>query len=106
MATVIKRFRDKVTKKVFEKGSKFEGNDERVKELQYLGYLEATNEENEPDEVKLLKQTVEEIKNRTEGLSKEQYELLLNLEKETHNRKGVISHFEAMLATFQTGEGE
>lgn len=37
---VIKTFRDKHTKKVYKKGSKFEGSKERVEELQKLGFLD------------------------------------------------------------------
>lgn len=37
---VIKRFRDKHTKKLYNIGDKFEGSKERVEELQKLGFLE------------------------------------------------------------------
>lgn len=40
-AKIIKRFRDKHTKQLFEKGY-YEGDKERVSELQKLGYLEKT----------------------------------------------------------------
>ncbi len=37
---VIKRFRDKETKKVYEKGDPYDGSAERIKELQQKGRLE------------------------------------------------------------------
>lgn len=40
IAKVIKKFRDKNTKEIFAKGAEYEGTDERVAELQKLGYLE------------------------------------------------------------------
>lgn len=40
MSKVIKRFRDKETKKVYNVGEKYEGTAERIKELQEKGFLE------------------------------------------------------------------
>lgn len=40
MPKVIKRFRDKETKKVYNVGEKYEGTSERIKELQEKGFLE------------------------------------------------------------------
>lgn len=39
-AKVTKRFRDRHTKKLFNVGDVFEGEKERVEELQKLGYLQ------------------------------------------------------------------
>ena len=40
MAKVIKRFRDKHTKKIHEVNTNYEGTAERIKELQEKGFLE------------------------------------------------------------------
>jgi len=40
MTKVIMRFRDKDTKKIYEKDGVYEGDAKRVAELQDLGYLE------------------------------------------------------------------
>lgn len=40
MAKVIKRFRDKNTKKIYNVGEQYNGTPERIKELQEKGFLE------------------------------------------------------------------
>lgn len=40
MSKVIKRFRDKNTKKIYNVGEQYDGTEARVKELQEKGFLE------------------------------------------------------------------
>lgn len=40
MAKVIKRFRDKNTKKIYNVGEQYDGTEARMKELQEKGFLE------------------------------------------------------------------
>ena len=87
-AKVIKKFRDKFTKKIYDIGSEFEGKEDRVSGLQKKGYLESS----------LLDGNVEEVISAINGLDKEELEKLLAEEKQGKNRKTVIEHIESLLA--------
>lgn len=47
-ATVIKKFRDKHSKKVYNVGQTFEGDNKRIKELQGFGWLDKTKANKPP----------------------------------------------------------
>ncbi|MYL41820.1 hypothetical protein [Virgibacillus salexigens] len=95
-AKVIKRFRDKETKKVYSPKSKnsiYEGSEERVKEIASKGYVETPKEE-----ASLLDGNVEQVKaNITADLSKEELQELLQKETEDKDRTGVKNHLEEVL---------
>ncbi|MCM3619166.1 hypothetical protein M3936_16375 [Sutcliffiella horikoshii] len=112
-AKVMKPFRDKDTKTEYTKKDFYEGTEKRINELVKLGYVTVPSEEKEQDkdqsdpEIETqLKGSVEQVKQGTEGLNKEQYESLLKHEKEGKNRKGLVDHFESMLDAISPGEGE
>lgn len=99
---VIKRFRDKNTKDVYEIDSTYESdNEKRVKELQALGYLGEEIEE----APSILDQNVSEVKAAiTKDFPKEILQVLLEQEIAGENRKGVKEHIESLLAENE-GEG-
>jgi hypothetical protein len=50
MAKVIKKFKDKNTKKVYRPGDEYENKDKkRIEELQKLGYLAASEKEDQKE---------------------------------------------------------
>lgn len=87
-ATVLKRFKDKFTGKIYNIGYIYKSSEERVKELQEMGFL---------GEVSIIDGNVEEIKVVTESLDKESLKDLLEKEQKGKNRKGVIEHIESLL---------
>jgi len=101
-AKVVKRFRDKYTKKIYAPGSVFEGNEKRVAELQKLGYLKSEPQKQahheESKEKSLLDGAAQEVIEVLDGLSKDELEGLLAEEKEGKKRKTVIEHIESLLA--------
>lgn len=98
---VIKRFQDKITKAIFPVNSTYQTDDEeRAKFLQDNGFLYVEKQEDSPYGAKrsILDESVEEIKkNVTAELGKDKLEVLLELEKEAKNRKGVVEHIEELL---------
>ncbi|MEK4666552.1 hypothetical protein [Niallia sp. FSL R7-0271] len=98
---VIKQFRDKFTKAIFPVDSVYQTEDtERAQYLQESGYLfaEKQEEKSSKGDNSLLDESVEKIKQSvTEELGKEKLEVLLKLEKESKDRKGVIEHIEELL---------
>lgn len=98
---VIKQFRDKFTKAIFPVDSVYNTEDaERAQFLQENGYLFAEKREEKSSEGdnSLLDDSVEKIKKSvTAELGKEKLEILLKLEKESKDRKGVIEHIEELL---------
>lgn len=90
---VIKRFRDKLTKKVYSTNAPFDTKVEgRAEELLELGYIE--KKERSP-----LEQNVGDIKKAlTKETPVEKLEVLLEQEKSGENRKGVLEHIEALLS--------
>lgn len=98
---VIKQFRDKNTKAIFPVDSVYNTEDaERAQFLQEKGYLFAEKQEEKSSEgdSSLLDDSVEKIKKSvTADLGKEKLEVLLKLEKESKDRKGVIEHIEELL---------
>ncbi|MED4124025.1 hypothetical protein P4641_08555 [Halalkalibacterium halodurans] len=116
-ATVIKRFRDKHTKVVYNQGKTFEGTADRIKELQekkWVGEMFGEEELPDPDEdrfVKKLEGSIDEIKLEVDGLMKSDFEKLIALEEKGKNRKSLIEFFQtqaemAGLAEPPDGEGE
>jgi len=97
-AKVLKRFRDKQTGEVLEVDTVYEGERERVKELQRLGYVG----ENESS---VLDGNVESVKQAVEGLDKDSLEKLFEKEMADKNRKGVLEYIEELLSV-SSGEGE
>jgi hypothetical protein len=107
-AKVIKRFRDKHTKKTHNLGTFYEGSEDRIQELQGFGWL-GQAEEDAAKINELLDGSIAEVKTNTEGLSVDDLSELLEQEKYSKNRKGVIEHFESVIATREEppdGEGE
>lgn len=117
-AEVLKTFRDKNSKEFFPKDGFFEGNAERIKELQKKGYIgevvddgdgsggsgaKEENHDNNDDILSVLDGSVEEVKADTDGLKSEELKDLLEAEKSGKARKGVIEYFEAMI---EVVEGE
>ena len=98
---VIKQFRDKFTKAIYPINSVYQTEDaERAQYLQENGYLFAEKQESKSSEgdSSLLDESVEKIKKSvTAELGKEKLEVLLKVEKESKNRKGVIEHIEEIL---------
>ncbi|MBH0174717.1 hypothetical protein IHV09_14205 [Fictibacillus sp. 23RED33] len=98
---VLKRFKDKNTKKVFPVGALYQSDDEeRILFLQEKGYLEKSIPLS-PEEIEveqLLTQNVDAIrKSILSDMGKEKLNNLLAIEKEDKNRKGVIDHIEGLL---------
>jgi hypothetical protein len=98
---VLKRFKDKNTKKVYPVGALYQSNDEeRVLFLQDGGYLEKADPPS-PEEVEakqLLDQNVDSVKKSIlSELGKGKLNNLLSVEKGDKNRKGVIDHIEGLL---------
>jgi hypothetical protein len=94
-AKVIKRFRDKNSKKVYSSGDKYQGSKERVEFLQNKGFLEKPLQK----DPSLLDGNVGEVTAViTADLGKEELEKLLQEETNDKNRKGVIEHIEGLLA--------
>lgn len=98
---VIKQFRDKFTKAIFPVDSVYKTEDsERAQYLQENGYLfaEKQDEKSSEGDDSLLDESVEKIKKSvTAELGKDKLEVLLKLEKESKDRKGVIEHIEELL---------
>lgn len=97
---VIKRFKDKHSKEIYEVGHEYEGEDKRVEELQSLGYLEAASsgeKKQEDENPSLLDGTVDEVKKALEGLPHEELEAFLEEEKADKNRKGITEYIESLL---------
>lgn len=98
---VIKRFQDKITKAIYPVNSTYQTDDkERVRLLQDNGflYVEKQEDHTHDGEGTILDKSVEEIKkNVTAELGKDKLEVLLELEKEAKNRKGVVEHIEELL---------
>lgn len=98
---VVKQFRDKFTKAIFPIDSVYKTEDaERAQFLQENGYLfaEKQDEKSSEGDSSLLDESVEKIKKSvTAELGKEKLEVLLKLEKESKDRKGVIEHIEELL---------
>lgn len=92
----INRFRDKNTKKIYSKGAVYEGSASRVAELQEKGWLGPTIEEKTSDP--LLEGNVEKTKGAiTASLGEEKLKQLREEEAKDKNRKGVLSHIDALL---------
>lgn len=98
---VVKQFRDKFTKAIFPIDSVYKTEDaERAQFLQENGYLfaEKQDENSSEGDSSLLDESVEKIKKAvTAELGKDKLEVLLKLEKESKDRKGVIEHIEELL---------
>ncbi|KMJ54997.1 hypothetical protein AB685_29600 [Bacillus sp. LL01] len=110
-ARVIKRFRDKFTKKAHNFGTLYEGSKERIEELQSFGWLGETEKEATNAHDEHLNGSIAEVKAKTEGFSVDAFEELLDQEKQSKNRKGVIEYFESMIEIGKSseppdGEGE
>ncbi|NIK10920.1 hypothetical protein [Alkalibacillus almallahensis] len=125
-AKVIKRFRDKNTKKVYNKGAVYDGSDERVKEIQQKGFLasefvdengqqnpvndshEPTNEDGggqESTSPSALEGNVNEVKEKiTAELDQETLETLLEAEQQDKARKGVMDHIQDVMQENQEDE--
>lgn len=103
-AKVLNLFKDKETKELFTKDSVYEGEPNRVKELQRLGYLgEVTEEEKQPS---ILDSGVEEVKDAiTSDINVDELQKLLEDEEANKNRKSVKEHIEKILAELEE-EGE
>lgn len=90
---VIKKFRDKNTKKVYKAGNDYKADKPRLEELQSLGFVKLTKKPS------LLDGNVNQIKELITGeMSKENLTELLNEEKNGEKRKGVIKHIESLLS--------
>lgn len=93
-AKVIKRFRDKQTRKTYDIGSAFEGKQGRVEYLQQLKYVG----EEIKEQPSLLDGNVQAAKTSiTSDLSQEELIKLLAEENNDKKRKGVIEHIESLL---------
>ncbi|RSD21073.1 hypothetical protein [Mesobacillus subterraneus] len=91
---VEKPFIDKNTKVFYDTSAVYEtDSQDRAKELQKAGYIKDQAESNS-----LLSGTVEEVFSSLEGLSKEEYEQLLEEEKAGKKRKTVIAELERLIA--------
>jgi hypothetical protein len=109
-------FIDKDTKKRYVATAPFKTDDEsRAKELQEKGLIEEVNPnevnadpENEDEFANILNQAAEKVFTETEGMSREDFEKLLELETEGKNRKTVKEHFEAEIKAIgeDNGKGE
>lgn len=91
-AKVVKRFRDRVTKDVYEKGSVYEGIKERVYEIRNKGFveIEANNS--------LLEGNVKEVNEKiTERLTLDELKALLHQEEQDKNRTGVKNRIESFI---------
>lgn len=94
-AKVIRRFRDKDSKKVYSIGDNYQGSETRVNFLKKEGFLEKSIQK----EPSLLDGNVGEVTAAiTADLGKEELEKLLQEEKEGKERKGVIEHIEGLLS--------
>ncbi|MGM8213565.1 hypothetical protein ACLIBH_12380 [Virgibacillus sp. W0430] len=103
-AKVIKRFRDKKTKKYYNANDVYESSESRVMEIKSKGYLGEIIEEKVTDE--RLEGNVETVKQNVAELDQEELTKLLAEEKENKNRKGVVEHIEQLLSVFEEEEGE
>ncbi|MBO1003741.1 hypothetical protein ACFSKI_19165 [Pseudogracilibacillus auburnensis] len=91
---VIKRFRDKHTKQVYNIDSVYEGSQSRIKELQKLKFVG----EEIKEQPSLLDGNVQQTKNAiTSELGPYELNQLLHEEKQDKKRKGVIEHIESLL---------
>lgn len=107
--TVIKRFKDKETKKVYEKGDAYESTPERTADLLNKGFLKEILESKSglSPLTSVLNSSVEEVKTATEGYKVDAFHELLEAEKTGKNRKSLIEHFETMITSVKDqGEGE
>lgn len=88
---IIKRFRDKYTKKVYAQGNEFEGTEERIAELAVKGWVEPIKEKT------VLDGTIDEIKAVVAGLEQADVADLLEKEKAGKARKSLIEFLESLL---------
>jgi hypothetical protein len=90
---VEKPFIDKNTKVFYDTSAVYEtDNQERAKELQKTGYIK-----DQISKDSILDGTVDEVISSLDGLSKEEYEQLLEEEKSGKKRKTVIAELERLI---------
>lgn len=109
---VIKRFRDKETRKIYNVGETYDGTKARAKEIADKGFIEESegseegNEDNSGstnetaaslDVENILNSNIESIKEKVDEVDKELLSVILETEKGNQNRKGVIEHIESLL---------
>lgn len=109
LANVIVRFRDRNTKTVYNIGTVFEGDEDRINELVELGFVEVikkeveenpeeqSDEQENHDVTSFLEGNVKSIKESLADQDVESLKILLETEKIGQNRKGVIEHIESLL---------
>lgn len=99
-ANVVVRFRDKHTKKVYNIGTEYEDDDDRINELVGLGFVEVAEEEVTEDQEymsSILEENVQSIKDKLNEADEETLKSVLEEEKNGRDRKGVIDHIQSLL---------
>lgn len=91
-AVVIRTFRDKKTKKLYEPGQVYEGTEERVKEIASKGFLKIEKQQS------VLDGNVEQVKKALNEIDKSELEKILNEEINGKNRKRVVEHINLLLS--------
>ncbi|UFT98096.1 hypothetical protein KO561_12880 [Radiobacillus kanasensis] len=106
---VLRLFEDKKTEKVYHKKDFYEGDEEYIKGLHRLGFVEADFEEEEgqghqDENPSVLNGSVDEVKEAVKDLEPNELKKVLAEETAGKNRKGVVEYIKAILDSIQ-GEG-